>query len=152
MYSCPLTPIPNQVMETLLFNGGDIFALQPRPQDHGRHSCRRLVAHTVCALESHSYLSSSFPYPRSIGYSCLGGHLDALLDAVSGARVDLLARLGDGLEDLLVRQGRLGDDGGGLALEGHLVALDTYKIGRGRWSVWGVRIEEAGSAGEAAGR
>lgn len=51
--------------------------------------------------------------------------LDALRDAVGLARVDLLARLGDGREHLLVGQVVLGNDGGGLALEGDLVRLDA---------------------------
>lgn len=52
-------------------------------------------------------------------------HLDALLNTVRDALVDLLARLGDGAQHGGVLEGRLGDDGGGLALEGDLVALDA---------------------------
>ena len=63
------------------------------------------------------------------GQSCLDGDDDAALLAVGVAVVDLLARLGDGLEDLLVRERRLGDDGGGLALERDLVVLDAWRDG-----------------------
>ena len=52
--------------------------------------------------------------------------LDALLDAVGLAAVDLLAGLGDGLQDLLVAEFRAGNNDGGLVLEADLVALDAY--------------------------
>ncbi len=72
-------------------------------------------------------LSPPFPVSLWRSAACLrsGGDLYALDDAVGLACVDLLARLGDGLEDLLVRERGLGDDGGGLALEGNVVALDA---------------------------
>lgn len=53
----------------------------------------------------------------------LGGDLDRLLNTIRLARVDLLASLGDLLEDGIVGEG--GDDLGGLVLKGHVVALDT---------------------------
>lgn len=65
-------------------------------------------------------LSSLLCVPLSLRSS---GDFNRLLDAVGLARVNLLARLGDLLEDDLVGQG--GDDLGGLVLEGDVVALDT---------------------------
>lgn len=53
------------------------------------------------------------------------GNLNALLHTVGNALVDLLPRLGDGPEDGGVVEALLRDDGGGLALEGDLVALDA---------------------------
>lgn len=47
--------------------------------------------------------------------SSSSGHLDGLFDAVGLGRVDLLARLGNLVEDLLVGEG--GDDPGALVLE-----------------------------------
>jgi len=74
--------------------------------------------------------SSPFPnIPKREGLSdtgILSLDLDALLDTVGLARVDLLARLGDGGEHLVVRERRVGDDGRRLALERDVVALDTY--------------------------
>lgn len=60
----------------------------------------------------------------------LGGNLDALGLAVGLAAVDLLARLGNGLEDRLVGQRRLGDHDSLLLLEGDLVGLDACRWGR----------------------
>jgi hypothetical protein len=53
----------------------------------------------------------------------LGSDVDRLLDTVRLARVDLLASLGDLLEDGIVGEG--GDDLGGLVLKGHIVALNA---------------------------
>lgn len=78
----------------------------------------------------HSF-PSSFPPILAINPLSGGSDLDALRDAIGLARVDLLARLGDGREHLLVGQVVLGHDGGGLALEGDLVRLDAY--GDGAW-------------------
>lgn len=55
----------------------------------------------------------------------LGRKLNALADAVDLAAVDLLARLLDGLEDGLVVELGLGNDGGLLLLEGDVVGLDA---------------------------
>ena len=72
------------------------------------------------------------PYPSPTAQPILANRplrsssdLDALRHAVGLARVDLLARLGDGREHLLVGQVVLGHDGGGLVLEGDLVRLDA---------------------------
>ena len=54
-----------------------------------------------------------------------GRHLDALLHAVGTALRDLLARLRDGAQHGGVLERGLGDDGGGLFLEGDLVAADA---------------------------
>lgn len=78
-----------------------------------------LVAYRVC-FRQHPSLSAT---DRSSSSS----DLDALGHAVGLARVDLLARLGDGGEHLLVGQVLLGHDGGGLALEGDLVRLDACR-------------------------
>lgn len=51
--------------------------------------------------------------------------LDALLNTVGLALVDLLARLCDGLQHLLVGEILSGDNGGGLCIERDFVALDT---------------------------
>lgn len=59
----------------------------------------------------------------------LGGNLDALGLTVGLTAVDLLARLGNGLEDRLVGQRRLGDHDGLLLLEGDLVGLDACRWG-----------------------
>jgi len=60
----------------------------------------------------------------SRGHLCLLD-LNALGDAIRLARVDLLARLGNRLQDLVVREALVGDDGGRLALKRDLVGLDT---------------------------
>ncbi len=59
----------------------------------------------------------------------LRGQLDAAHLTVGLARVHLLAGLGDGAQDFLVGKRRVGDDGGGLALEGDFVALDAWGKG-----------------------
>lgn len=51
------------------------------------------------------------------------GHLDRLLHAVSRGRVDLLAGLCNFGEDSLIRQ--IGNDLGGLVLQGNLVTVDA---------------------------
>lgn len=68
---------------------------------------------------------SLFSFPRRSSRYCLSGsgHLDGLFDAVGLGRVDLLARLGNLGEDLLV--GEVGDDLGALVLERDFVALDA---------------------------
>lgn len=53
-----------------------------------------------------------------------GRNFDGLGDTIGGSRVDLLARLGDLGKDSFV--GELGDDLGGLVLEGDFVALDAW--------------------------
>jgi len=60
-----------------------------------------------------------------VGHLSLGGHLDAARLSVYLAAVDLLARLGDGLEHRLVAEARGGDDGGRLLLERDFVGLDA---------------------------
>lgn len=60
--------------------------------------------------------SESFPL-------CSSWNLDGLVDAVSLARVDLLACLGNLLEDRLV--GESGDDLDGLVVEGNIVRVDA---------------------------
>lgn len=89
---------------------------------------KRIVALRFATVVK-TFCINSLPKEYSVRYSdrekCLRGDLDALLNAVGAARVDLLASLRDGLEDLLVGQALLGDDGGGLALEGDFVRLDA---------------------------
>lgn len=51
--------------------------------------------------------------------------LDALLNTVNLALVDLLARLGDRSEDLVVGERGVSGHDGGLVLEGDFVFLDT---------------------------
>jgi hypothetical protein len=58
--------------------------------------------------------------------SSSGGNRDGLVDTVGLGRVDLLASLGNLLEDDLV--GKLGDDLGALVLEGNFVALDAVEL------------------------
>lgn len=58
------------------------------------------------------------------------GHLDAARLAVDEARVDLLARLLDGLEHGFVVEAWLGYDEGFLLLEGDFVALDACFVAR----------------------
>ena len=88
---------------------------------------RNCIPHCVFHLRIPFRIIPEFLVSLQPSAACLrrGGDLYALGDAVRLAGVDLLARLGDGLEDLLVRERGLGDDGGGLALEGDVVALDT---------------------------
>lgn len=50
--------------------------------------------------------------------------LNALLDAVGFARVDLLARLGDGPEHLVIAEVVTGDDDGRLLLERDVIRFD----------------------------
>ena len=57
--------------------------------------------------------------------SCVCRDLDALLNTVGLALVDLLARLCDGLQHLLVGEILSGNDSGGLCIERNFVALDT---------------------------
>lgn len=116
MLLAPLTSLVNCAPPpTTIHSGAPI-----EPCAHGVGSFIRPLTRCSCC-----------PFPNS-GSSChdkrpLSGSsdLDALGDAVGLARVDLLARLGDGREHLLVGQVVLGHDGGGLALEGDLVRLDA---------------------------
>ena len=55
----------------------------------------------------------------------LGRYFDTATLAINLASVDLLARLGNSLEDLFVAETGLGDNGGRLFLEGDFVRLDT---------------------------
>jgi len=55
--------------------------------------------------------------------------LNALLNAVGLALIDLLARLGNRPEDLVVGKRRLGRDDGGLLFEGDFVLLDACRWG-----------------------
>jgi hypothetical protein len=75
-------------------------------------------------------IRKSFLFPRSIvldgrGGSLLRRHLNAAALTISLARVDLLARLGNGLEHRLVRQRGVRHNRRRLALKGDLVALDA---------------------------
>lgn len=72
---------------------------------------------------SPTVVSPLFFFPRSHQRLGGSGHLDGLLDAVGLGRGDFLARLGNLGEDRLV--GEVGDDLGGLVLEGDFVALDA---------------------------
>ena len=60
------------------------------------------------------------------GIILLSRDLDALLNAVGLARVDLLAGLVDSFENLFVGKGRLGDYGCELGIEGYVVGFDTF--------------------------
>lgn len=70
------------------------------------------------------------PIPKP--FSLFSRHDDGLLDAVGLAALDLLARLGDGLEHRLVAQVRLGHDCGVLVLQRDLVALNACFFFAGR--------------------
>ena len=63
--------------------------------------------------------------PRAYPVFLLSRHLDALRDPVRLPAVDLLARLGNRLEHLLVGQRLFGHDLGRLRVERDLVRLDA---------------------------